>query len=56
MSTLATFIQTPVAQLKIYFTQSWNSDLIASLTVAKIAIPQSMAYASIAGVNPIYGL
>ena len=56
MSTLATFIQTPAAQLKIYFTQSWNSDLIASLTVAKIAIPQSMAYASIAGVNPIYGL
>jgi len=56
MSTLATFIQTPAAQLKIYFTQSWNSDLIASLTVAMIAIPQSMAYASIAGVNPIYGL
>lgn len=31
-------------------------DLIAGLTVASILIPQGMAYASLAGVAPIYGL
>jgi len=31
-------------------------DLVAGLTVAMIVIPQAMAYAPIAGVNPIYGL
>jgi len=30
--------------------------LIAALTVAVVSIPQSMAYALIAGVNPVYGL
>ena len=33
-----------------------RKDLVAALTVAVIVIPQSMAYAIIAGVNPIYGL
>lgn len=37
---------------KEYFTK----DLIAALTVAVVVIPQSMAYALIAGVNPVYGL
>ena len=31
-------------------------DLVAGVTVALIAIPQAMAYATIAGVNPIFGL
>src|SRR5208282_3970818 len=31
-------------------------DLIAGLTVAAIAIPQSMAYALIAGIDPRFGL
>lgn len=31
-------------------------DVAAALTVAVVAIPQSMAYAIIAGVNPVYGL
>ena len=35
---------------------NYRFDVIAGLTVAMIAIPQGMAYASIAGVNPIYGL
>jgi sulfate permease, SulP family len=39
-----------------YFKDCWKTDLAAGLTVAMVAIPQSMAYASIAGVNPIYGL
>lgn len=39
-----------------YFQHSLRFDLVAGLTVAMVAIPQSMAYAAIAGVNPIYGL
>jgi SulP family sulfate permease len=38
---------------------SWNyarRDLIAGLTVAAIAVPQAMAYALIAGIDPRYGL
>lgn len=31
-------------------------DIAAALTVAVVAVPQSMAYAIIAGVNPVYGL
>lgn len=33
-----------------------RADLTAGLTVAMVAIPQSMVYAAIAGVNPVYGL
>jgi SulP family sulfate permease len=36
--------------------RSWRHDLIAGLTVAAIAVPQAMAYALIAGVDPRYGL
>jgi SulP family sulfate permease len=39
-----------------YLKDNLHFDLIAGLTVAMIAIPQTMAYAIIAGVNPIYGL
>jgi SulP family sulfate permease len=31
-------------------------DLIAGLTVAAVAVPQAMAYALMAGIDPIYGL
>ena len=39
----------------------WNrktlaADLSAGLTVALVSIPEGMAYALVAGVNPIYGL
>jgi sulfate permease, SulP family len=40
-------------------TYSWSSlrlDLFAGLTVAAVALPQAMAYASIAGIDPRYGL
>ncbi len=33
-----------------------RGDLIAGLTVAMVAVPQSMAFAAIAGVPPIYGI
>ena len=41
---------------KRYFRGKFRSDLSAGLTVAMIVIPQAMAYAAIAGINPIYGL
>jgi SulP family sulfate permease len=40
-------------------TYSWRSlrlDLVAGITVAAVAVPQAMAYASIAGLDPRYGL
>ncbi|MEX0885083.1 MAG: SulP family inorganic anion transporter [Phycisphaeraceae bacterium] len=33
-----------------------RGDLVAGATVAVIAVPQSMAYAIVAGVDPVYGL
>jgi sulfate permease, SulP family len=41
------------------FRYSWDyarRDLVAGLTVAAIAVPQSMAYALIAGIDPRFGL
>ena len=40
---------------------SWNRktlipDLMSSLTVALVSIPEGMAYAMVAGVDPVYGL
>ncbi|MFO8035938.1 MAG: SulP family inorganic anion transporter [Anaerolineales bacterium] len=43
-------------QLEQYLHQRLPKDVKASLSVAMIAIPQAMAYASIVGVSPIYGL
>ena len=43
-------------KIKRYFRSKFRADLSAGLTVAMVVIPQSMAYAAIAGVNPIYGL
>lgn len=42
--------------MKAYNKKSFISDIIAGLTVAVILIPQSMAYASIAWLPPIYWL
>ena len=39
-----------------YQPQFLKKDLVAALSVAVIALPQNMAYALIAGVNPIYGI
>ncbi len=43
-------------KIQRYFHLFLKHDLSAGLTVALIAIPQSMAYALICGINPIYGL
>ena len=45
-----------IETIKTYKKEYFSKDLIAALTVAVVAIPQSMAYALIAGVNPVYGL
>ncbi|GAB6180656.1 SulP family inorganic anion transporter [Desulfotomaculum defluvii] len=42
--------------LKNYDKKDFRFDLIAALTVAVVALPQTMAYAMIAGVHPAYGL
>lgn len=44
------------ATLASYARNALRTDLIAGLTVAMIAVPQAMAYAAIAGVNPMFGL
>lgn len=38
------------------FRQNLKSDLIAGCTVGVMVIPQSISYASLAGLDPIYGL
>ncbi len=39
-----------------YTVSSLRMDMIAGLTVALVLIPQSMAYAQLAGLPPYYGL
>ncbi|RMH01582.1 MAG: SulP family inorganic anion transporter [Aquificota bacterium] len=41
---------------KNYTKRDFVADLIAGLTVAVVLVPQSMAYALIAGLPPVYGL
>ncbi len=41
---------------KNYDANTLKADLIAGLTVAVVLVPQSMAYALIAGLPPVYGL
>jgi SulP family sulfate permease len=39
-----------------YLSRSLNRDLVAGITVAALAIPSAMAYAGLAGLDPIHGL
>ena len=45
-----------LAWLKGYGAKAFQGDLLAGLTVAVVIIPQSMAYAMLAGLPPIHGL
>src|SRR6478735_8009692 len=42
--------------LRTYSVDTFRRDLIAGLTVAAVAVPQAMAYASIVGLPVEYGL
>jgi SulP family sulfate permease len=42
--------------LRTYSLGAFRLDLVAGLTVATVAVPQAMAYATIAGLPPQYGL
>src|SRR5438067_1255270 len=42
--------------LRTYSLRSFRLDALAGLTVAAVAVPQAMAYATIAGLPPQYGL
>jgi SulP family sulfate permease len=42
--------------LRVYSVHDLRADAVAGLTVATVAVPQAMAYATIAGVEPQYGL
>ena len=42
--------------LRTYTTRDLRRDALAGLTVATVAVPQAMAYATIAGIPPQYGL
>lgn len=45
-----------IDEIKNYNKTKFKSDIVAGLTVAVVALPQSMAYAIIAGVHPKFGL
>lgn len=49
-------IQSKIDTLPDYLVHNLWHDMQASLSVAMISIPQAMAYASIVGLNPVYGL
>jgi len=52
----ASFIKNSKVAINRYIQGKLRSDLSAGLTVAMVVIPQAMAYAAIAGINPIFGL
>ncbi|MBN1287023.1 MAG: SulP family inorganic anion transporter [Anaerolineae bacterium] len=45
-----------VRQVRAYARRSFMRDVTAGITLATAAVPQSMAFAIIAGLNPVYGL
>ena len=53
---LRLFVRRPVDILRAYRRGDFPADLLAALTVAAVAIPQAIAYASIAELPPHYGL
>ena len=42
--------------MRNYSARTFAADTFAGLTVAAVAVPQAMAYAQIAGLEPKYGL
>ena len=50
------YLRRPIDIFRGYRKQDFSPDLVAGVTVAAVAIPQSIAYASIAELPPQYGL
>ncbi len=50
------YLRRPIDIFRSYQKQDLSPDLVAGVTVAAVAIPQSIAYASIAELPPQYGL
>ncbi len=50
------YLRRPLDIFRNYRKQDFSPDLVAGVTVAAVAIPQSIAYASIAELPPQYGL
>ena len=46
----------PAAEWLPHWRSSWKRDTLAALAVWAVLVPQSMAYATLAGVPPVYGL
>lgn len=45
-----------VQMLRTYQRKWWRADIVAGISVAAVAVPTAVAYAEIAGFNPIVGL
>ena len=56
LSWLLTPFKPPIETLKHYNAHKLRKDLLAGVTVSVVEVPQSMAYAIVAGVPPEYGL
>ncbi len=56
LAQLAAYVLKPLDLFRGYQRADLGPDLVAGLTVAAVAVPQSMAYASIAELPPHYGL
>ena len=50
------YLFTPLESLRGYRLHDLPRDLIAGITVSVVDLPQSMAFAVIAGISPIYGI
>jgi len=56
MASISSMWRKAVGTARNYTRDSLSADIVAGLTVAVVALPQSMAYALIAGVPAVYGL
>ncbi len=56
LSRLLTPFSPPLETIKHYNLHKLRKDIVAGLTVSVVEVPQSMAYAIVAGVPPQYGL
>lgn len=50
------YVSTPILSLRGYRLKDLPRDLLAGITVSVVDLPQSMAFAVIAGISPIYGI